>query len=517
MGGTVYFRRSYPAPMKASLFVLLCLPCWLFGQSPLWSAAHPLPENALPAGVCWSGDGVFVGVHTLAVQAGAIFEKFSATDGRLLDRREIVFEKLTGLEEVFSWRGRIFLLVARYRYNRTAELQYAAVQQPDFRIPPDSMELSLRALDPITLLPDGDSVCLVPMHFRENKSHRAVLAFSPDSSRMACALLPDYPHERFPGTTWLLDTPGDRFRYAVVDDRLDLLRTDTAQLPVRRLGEQVRIRDWAVDNRGDVAMAADVCVREGDYRPGEPPLRPTLFFLPLGEQKTRFYEIQGSEYLHSLTLRFDAADRLYCTALYSPTDHGHSRGVFWLKIDAAKEKILQRKLVPFPDTVLSPLIGQRRAKRSGQLEWLDLYHVERCDDGGMLFVAEVQQAINEAYQYGLTLVFRLQPNGDWAWGKGFPKSLSETGAAVQFLSFSLKKKEKKHYLFFNQSTRLDGSAVCYELDDQGNCRRTAQWKHDDHGQFLLCPTLTRTSPNGRFVLLGLKRQRGQFKWGFFQP
>jgi hypothetical protein len=502
--------------MKTALLAFLLLPLGLLAQSLRWGPPMPLPEDALPAGAVWCGNGFFVAVHPFGRQAGAVFEKYDAVEGKLLDRFELTLGKLAGLEEVFAWRGKIYLLIARYRYNALAEQQYARVEQPDYSIPPDSMSLWMQAFDPMAFRPEGEPGCLVPMHARPTLSHRAVLAFSPDSGRMACALLPDYPHERFPGTEWLLDTPGDRFWYAVADDRGGVLRADSVRLPVRRIGEKVLVRDWAVDNRGEVAVAAHISAREGDFRPNEPYLHPTLFFLGAGDRKTRFCEIPGEGYLHNLRVRFDAEDRLLCAGFFSPTDYGRARGVFFLKIDASREKTLQRRSIPFPDSIMAEMIGRGRAKKNGQLEWTDLYHFEETADGGLLLAAEAQQIVNGAFRYGDLLVFGLKPNGEWAWGKGFRRSLTETGAAAQYLSFALWGGATGR-LLMNLSTRTDGGASCTALSAKGALGTVCQWKHADADQFLLCPALSRRLPDGTTLVLALKRNRKQFRWGFLPP
>ncbi len=314
------------------------------------------------------------------------------------------------------------------------------------------------------LLSDDSTTLIAPFDMKSN-FYRGNFAASPDRSKL---LVYDYEEdgdiEEVKGLT-------NEITLRVYDQDLKLLWQRKVNLAPNPSGKRVMsIKKLRVNNAGEVAILTDFFRDHRSYTLKEVTADPTLFFVGADPKNfARFTPNLGELFFNQLEFSFDQEGNLIWFGFYSNQKYYRQAGYFFIKVNADRTRILQKKIAPFSQELLMKILGKNKLPaKVPELHHFELQYFRITPNGDLIVSAEYRPySVHFAKSHDI-LVMRFSPDGELRWAKHIYNHNSYPEVLAPFLQHYLYIYNNEVYLLFNRGIYKDqGSLVAMRLNANG--------------------------------------------------
>ena len=345
---------------------------------------------------------------------------------------------------------------------------------------------------------EKDSITLIRPFKMESKSYRGNFTTSPDDSKI---LVYDYEEDdevdHIKGLT-------DKINLRVFDSRLQLLWERKVHLgPVDKTRRMVVIKKLRVSNEGEVAILTDIFRDKRSYEIKEITADPTLFFVGKEREKfSRYTPSLGNYYYNQLNFTFDDEGNVIWFGFYSRQRYYQQAGVFYIKINKNRTKVLVKKQHTFQKEYLMEIMSRRRMPKMIEPRAYKLVHWHRSAEGDITISAEYQpHGVYNFKSHGVMLI-KMDNLGEIVWKRYVYKSANYAQKFRKFLSHYLFVQDGNTYMVYNNGIYPSGFARIIRIDSEGRMRRRIFLLYQNQNE-LYIPALSRVLSRNR-LFLGLE-------------
>lgn len=373
---------------------------------------------------------------------------------------------------VVNMAGKLYLLYFRYVENKRENTH-------------DKVSLYARQLDPENYELMPDSIELIQPFTMQSNYYRGNFAVSPDRSKI---LVYDYEEEGdIEGVAGLTN----KITVRVFDGSFKKLWKRTVNLsPDGGAKRMVAIKKLRVNNKGEVAILTDIFRNHRSYALRKVTADPTLFFV--GRQKKNFALFKpnlGDYFFNQINFTFDTEGNILWFGFYSKQKYYQQCGVFFIKINNTRTKVLVKKQHEFTSEQIAELLNKKRVGSKAEARSYKLIHWRLTQAGGIVLSAEQQPASSYNFRSNDILALQFNPDGEIDWFKHVYKVGEQPRKQKVFLSHYLFAKNNTTYLLYNQGLYSDGYAAAVKIDSSGKST-TRRFYTYERQQELFCPLLS---------------------------
>lgn len=387
-------------------------------------------------------------------------------------KAHVVTDKRRKYIGVINISGNLHLLYFKYLKNKRTKT-YDKVSLYAKRLQPDSFAL------------EQDSVELIKPFKMTSNYYSGNFAVSPDRTKI---LVYDYEEEGdIPGVYGLTN----EITVRVFDANLKKLWQRTVNLsPSGSLKRVVSVKKLRVDNDGQVAILTDVFRDQRSYNLKKITADPTLFFVGKKQSDYALFKPNlGNQYFNELNFSFDTEGNILWFGFFSKYRYYQQSGIFFIKINKAKTKVLQKKIHNFTDQQIANLLNRKKVGRSAEGRFYKMVHWRLTKEGGVILSAEQQPPSENNFKSNDILAIKFSPEGEIDWFKHFYKHADEPKREKVFLSHYLFEKDGVAYLLYNKGLYSDGYANAIRIDKDGTHSSKKFYTYKNQ-QELFCPLLS---------------------------
>jgi hypothetical protein len=381
---------------------------------------------------------------------------------------------------VINLEGRLYMIFSKYRLNAQLQ-QYEDVSLWAMPMNRDSFSVGT------------DSFALVEPFTLKSALYQGNFVLSPDRSKL---LVYDWEEE---GDIDEVKGLTNEIMLRVYDNRFKLLWSRKVYLAPNNSGKRVMsIKKLRLSNSGEAAILTDYFRNHRSYSLKEVTADPTLFFV--GEKASDFSRLTpnlGNLFFNELDFMYDADGNIIWFGFYSNRKYHQQSGYFYIKINAARNKILAKKISPFDQELLRLLLKKKDIKASDELRNFEIAFFKISKSGDLIVSSERRPYGVANYKSHDIILLRFDNSGNLLWSKHifkyniFPQSLKV------FLDHYLQIDNENIYLLFNQGIYSEtGLAKALKIERNGNLTEKNVMNYL-HSENVICPTLSSPLPDGK--------------------
>ena len=330
-----------------------------------------------------------------------------------------------------------------------------------------------------------DSIELIKPFRMTSNYYRGNFAVSPDNSKI---LVYDYEED---GDIDQIRGLTNKIKLRVFNSEFKMLWNRTVNLsPDGGATRKVSIKKLRVNNKGEVAILTDIFRDHRSYSLRTVTADPTLFFV--GKQKSDFSLFKpnlGDYFFNQINFTFDTKGNILWFGFYSNQKYYQQAGVFYIKINSERTKVLIKKQHKFSEKLIAELINKKRIKQKMEARSYKLVHWQLTEDGGVVLSAEMQPSSSYNFRSNYILALRFSSDGEIQWTNHIFKNGNQPRKQKVFLSHYLFTQSDNSYLFFNKGLYSDGYASAIQIDSMGNKKQRKFYTYQNQ-QELFCPLLS---------------------------
>ena len=349
----------------------------------------------------------------------------------------------------------------------------------------DKVSLYAKRLQADSFALEPDSVELIKPFKMTSSYYSGNFAVSPDRTKI---LVYDYEEEGdIPGVYGLTN----EITVRVFDANLKKLWQRTVNLsPSGKLKRVVSVKKLRVDNDGQVAILTDVFRDKRSYNLKNTTADPTLFFVGKKQADYALFKPNlGDLFFNELNFTFDAEGNILWFGFFSKYKYYQQSGVFFIKINKTKTKVLQKKVHQFTPQQIASLLNRKKVGKLAEGRFYKMVHWRLTQEGGVVLSAEQQPPSENNFRSNDILVLKLSAEGELDWFKHFYKHGDEPKREKVFLSHYLFEKDGNAYLLYNKGLYSDGYANAIKITPDGQHTSRKFYSYQSQ-QELFCPLLS---------------------------
>lgn len=486
--------------LRLFLFFFLCTQ-GLLAQNTQWSELFTREQtNRAEALLHEDSDGYTVLRYSDDFQYGEIEQLDTALQKRtskmLFDLKK---NRYIGLLEMKDRYWLLYSIWEQLPMNENAEVETT----PDRKV-----GIYALALEPGSFRLSKDSVVLMPVQTISADIFEVDIALSPDKSKL---LLYSYTAENKYGDITNLS---DYLRLQVWNaDLQPLWEREVNLAPKEADKKRVAIKKAAVDNQAQVVVLTDVFRDIRSYRGKTVTADPNLYFVgPQKEQFGRYQPDFGDYFYNQMDFTFDESGQLYWVGFYSNRRYHLQDGLFFVKINAERNKVLFKTRQPFGDSLKAKMLSDKQVERGVELRNFEMRHL-LLDSEGRLSISAEQHTGNSIRDI---LLFRLKPDGFVDWAHHFPQLGGYPPRELLFRRHYIFQRGDTVHLLYNQGTYgPDQLRHCW-IAPNGRLSTVDLWDNQKAGG-VLAPERIRPLTDGRLFFILQSRFFKYYRYVIWDP
>lgn len=373
---------------------------------------------------------------------------------------------------VINIAKKMYLLYFRYTENKQENI-HENVSLYARQVLPDSFSLS------------QDSIELIQPFKMLSNYYRGNFAVSPDQSKV---LVYDYEEE---GDIDDVDGLTNEITVRVFDAKLQLLWSRSVNLsPDGGAKRMVAIKKLRINNEGEVAILTDIFRNHRSYSSKQVTADPTLFFV--GKEKNNYALFKpnlGEFFFNEVNFTFDTEGNILWFGFYSKQKYYQQAGLFFIKINKDRSKILIKKQHEFTEEQIASLLNRKKVNEKTEARSFKLLHWQVTKDGGLVFSAEQQPSSSYNFRSNDILAICLSPDGEIQWLQHLFKNGDQARKQKVFLSHYMFIQDGYSYFLYNRGLYSDGYANAVRIDSVGTVVQRKFYTYENQ-QELFCPSLS---------------------------
>lgn len=348
-----------------------------------------------------------------------------------------------------------------------------------------NVSLYAKTLHPETFHLEEDSIQLIAPFNMESNFYRVNFAVSPDRTKV---LIYDFEEEGdIDGVRGLTN----EITLRVFDQHLQPLWQRTVNLsPSGSAKRTVAIQKLRINNEGEVAIMTDVFRNQRTYHFKQITADPTLFFV--GKERNNFSLFKpnmGEYFFNQCNFTFDKEGNIVWFGFYSKQRYYQQSGVFYIKINKARTKVLVKQRHDFSLEQLTNILHRKRVRSNTEARSYKLLHWRLMPNGNLVFSAEQQPPAGLAFRSNDIIAVQLDPKGQLNWMHHIYKHDEQAERLKTFMEHYLCTVGDDTYLLFNQGIHADGHATAVRIDAAGTVQERQFYNYRKQ-QELLSPKLS---------------------------
>ena len=381
---------------------------------------------------------------------------------------------------VINLEGRLYMLFSKYRLNSVLQ-QYEDVSLWAMPMNRDSFTVGT------------DSFALVQPFTLKSALYRGNFVLSPDRSKL---LVYDWEED---GDIEEVKGLSNEIMLRVYDNRFNLLWSRKVYLAPNNSGKRVMsIKKLRVSNSGEAAILTDYFRNHRSYSLREVTADPTLFFV--GEKTSDFSRLTpnlGNLFFNELDFMYDAEGNIIWFGFYSNRKYFQQAGFFYIKINAARNKILSKKISSFDTDLLKSVLKKNKLKASTELRNFETAYFKISKNGDLIVSAERRPYGVANHKSHDIIVLRFDSNGTLLWSKHIFKYNIFAQSLKVFLDHYLQIDNDDIYILYNQGIYAEtGIAKAVKIDRNGKMTEKNVLSYLN-AENVICPTLCSPLPEGK--------------------
>lgn len=349
----------------------------------------------------------------------------------------------------------------------------------------DGVSLYAMPINPDTFALEPDSIELIPPFNMESNFYRVNFAVSPDRSRV---LVYDFEEEGdIDGVRGLTN----KITLRVFDNTLYPLWKRTVNLsPDGSAKRTVAIKKLRINNEGEVAIMTDVFRDQRSYHYKNVTADPTLFFVGKERQNFALFKPDLGEYFfNQCNFTFDDEGNILWFGFYSKQRYYQQSGVFYIKINKEKTKVLVKKRHDFTPEQLADILNRKHVRPNAEARSYKLLHWQLMSNGNLVVSAEQQPHAGLAFRSNDVILIQFDDEGELNWVRHIYKHDEQAERLKTFLEHYLCTDGTDTYVLFNQGLYSDGHAIAVRVDATGSMQMREFYSYQKQ-QELLSPRLS---------------------------
>ena len=446
----LYQYTNCLVPYFVILMLLLFAGSGLHAQND-YLMLSPIKERARTSRTYTLLDYDSSGYYVLRFNKALSYAELEAYDASLKFKKTYVVtkqkRKYVGVLNIHNYLALLYFQYNENRQTNTHEdvsLYAMPLQRDSFALLPDSIEL------------------IAPFDMESN-FYRVNFAVSPDRSKV---LVYDFEEEGdIDGVKGLTN----EITLRVFDSQLRPLWERTVNLsPDGSAKRMVSIQKLRVNNEGEVAIMTDVFRNQRTYHYKQVTADPTLFFV--GKERTNFSLFKpnmGEYFFNQCNFTFDDEGNILWFGFYSKQRYYQQSGVFYIKINQARTKVLVKKRHDFTPEQLANILNRKRVRANAEARSYKLLHWRLTPKGHLVMSAEQQPSAGLAFRSNDVIAVQFDPEGDLQWVRHIYKHDEQAVRLKTFLEHYLCTSGNDTYILYNQGIYADGHATVVRIDSAG--------------------------------------------------
>lgn len=314
---------------------------------------------------------------------------------------------------------------------------------------------------------ESDSIVLIPPFKMESNYYKGNFAVSPNGQKI---LVYDYEEE---GDIEEVRGLTNKINIRVFDHNLEQLWEREVNLaPVDRVKRVVAIKKLRVSNDGEVGILTDIFRNQRSYSMKNITADPTLFFV--GKEPENFFRYTpslGDYFYNQINFTFDESGNVVWFGFYSRHKYYQQAGLFYIKINADRTKVLVKKQHEFDKDFVMRVMRRKRMPKMIEPRSFKLIHWRRSEGGRITISAEHQPYGLHNFRSHGVMLFQFDSIGDINWQRYIHKHADYAQKMKRFMSHYLFTQGTDTYMVYNNGIYSDGFARVIKIDEGGKMRR----------------------------------------------
>jgi hypothetical protein len=326
----------------------------------------------------------------------------------------------------------------------------------------------------------------------------------------------------------------ESYYFKAFDQNLNTLWENTIKLPYT--SKNFDIEKYIIDNNGNVHILGKVKKDRKDREKGEPDSYYTLISYSYATKEIKeFTPDLGDSYASGIGIKQDNEGNIIATGFYSEKSENSLKGVFYMKINPATQKIIIQKIKPFDTEFLTLFVSEKKAAKGAELYNFSVDHIEIDKEGNVTIIAEqyyVQTytttsssgstSTRYVYNYNHILGIRFSPSGDVLWWAKIPKL--QRGGSPTYFSYMYAIKDNTMYILYNEHKKniedvdnkkmatlgnpKDAITVLVSIDNSGKISKVPMFEaKDDDGATIFKPTTAKYLSESEYLVLSTRGKK----------
>jgi len=419
-----------------------------------------------------------------------IDERFKHTEIEVFDRQlqkkrtAIVSNSNLSYFSPMNLLGNLYLLRMSYRYNREED-HYENVTMRAFPLDKDSLSVG------------KDSITLVEPFMMKSNFYKGDFAISPDKSKILV-----YEYEEL-GDIEGVKALTNSVKLSVYDINFKLLWKRTIDLaPEGTLNRLVSLKRLRLSNDGKVGILTDIfkSAENRSYESKKVTANPTLFFVgETTDDFMRFTPNLGDYFYNQMDFTFDNVGDIIWFGCYSSIRYYQQSGLFYIKVNKERTKILAKKQIAFSPELIAKTLGKRISSGRELRNFVLAAWRMLPDKSGFIINLEHRPFSTFNFKSHQILSLCIDNDGNLRWALPTQKWGNIAQEYEMFLSHYVAAVGSDVYLIYNNGVNSENQAVAVRIDSKGQRTEKLIYRYDTQ-ETLICPRLSYSLGDGKVFL-----------------
>lgn len=191
-------------------------------------------------------------------------------------------------------------------------------------------------------------------------------------------------------------TANEKFNFSVYDLDFKLKQKIVLSLPY--LDKEFSVNQFVLDAKGNIHLLANLKIKSEEKERGKSAYEYRVLSYFTTNDELKEYQIDMEQnYLSEIKMKVNISGDLLLSGFYSDKGFNGMKGVFFVKIDIGKQKVVTQKVTAFTKDFLELFMSERKAEKGKELT---NYYVDKIvpkEDGGIIMVSEYYRYYQSCY------------------------------------------------------------------------------------------------------------------------
>ena len=355
---------------------------------------------------------------------------------------------------------------------------------------------------------EKDSIALIEPFTMVSNYYRGNFSISPDKSKI---LVYDYEED---GDIDDVQGLTNEINLRIFDKKLNKLWSRKVNLsPDGSTKRKVAVKKLRVNNEGEVSILTDIFKNVRSYNLKYITAEPTLFFVGRkSEEFMMFRPNLGDYFFNQIDFCYDDVGNIIWFGFYSKEKYYQQKGVFYIKINQNRTKILCKQLTELSPLLISKMLHRKKIKNNAEARSYKIVNWHLTEKNELLLSAEMRPQTGYNFRSDDIIALKFDQTGQLIWQEHIFKTGNLARRQKVFLSHYMFTKNDHTYILFNTGIYENDVAKIVRIAPDGTMK-LKKWYRYMQSQVLFCPVLSYFLPDEKLFLCFQDRFFSAYKYG----